>query len=33
MDILEHLSKYLKVNVLGVEYPGYGIYNGETNEK
>jgi len=25
-DLLENLRTFLKVDVIGVEYPGYGIY-------
>lgn len=27
------IGNSLKLNVIGVEYPGYGIYNGESNEE
>jgi len=32
-DFLTLIGKSLKVHVLGVEYPGYGIYTGEPSEE
>jgi len=29
-ELLDHLKSSLKVHVLAVEYPGYGIYPGKT---
>ena len=26
-EMLDHLRSSLKINVLAIEYPGYGIYN------
>jgi len=31
--MLGHMSQYLKVNILAVEYPGYGIYKGGSSSK
>jgi hypothetical protein len=28
-DILTHIRDKMKINVLAVEYPGYGIYKGQ----
>lgn len=28
---LNYISTYLKMHVLAVEYPGYGIYTGDTS--
>lgn len=30
-DFTSDLRRYLKVNVLAVEYPGYGVYEGSPN--
>jgi len=32
-EFLSMISHSLKVHVLGVEYPGYGIYKGEPTEQ
>jgi len=32
-EFLIDLWWHLKVNVLGVEYPSYGVYNGKPSEK
>lgn len=32
-ELLCHLSNALRMHVIGVEYPGYGIYQGQSNEK
>lgn len=32
-DLLCHLSSALRMHVIGVEYPGYGIYPGKSTEK
>lgn len=29
-EMLDHLRQSLKLNILAVEYPGYGIYNSQT---
>ena len=31
-ELLNHLRVTLQIHVIGVEYPGYGIYSGECNE-
>ena len=33
LDFLDELRNQLKIHVLAVEYPGYGIYKGNSNEK
>ena len=30
---LTHLRKQLKINILAVEYPGYGLYKGSPNSQ
>jgi pimeloyl-ACP methyl ester carboxylesterase len=32
-ELLCHLSNALRMHVIGVEYPGYGVYGGQSNEK
>jgi abhydrolase domain-containing protein 17 len=31
-ELLSHLSSALHINVIGIEYPGYGIYKGNCSE-
>lgn len=31
MELMSYLKDMLKVHVLSMEYPGYGIYQGESN--
>jgi len=32
-DFLLYLQENLNINVLGIEYPGYGVYEGSPSEK
>ena len=32
-ELLSHLSSALRMHVIGIEYPGYGIYKGSCSEK
>lgn len=32
-ELLDYVKQYLRVNVLAVEYPGYGIYNNEMQKR
>jgi hypothetical protein len=32
-ELLKHLRNTLKINVLAVEYPGYGLYKGNSSEE